>query len=97
MKFSSLRSLALVAAMSIAVVASAAIDVVSGACSAVRRAASWLFDLVVPSMGVASRAADSAGEIKPKAQLQRADAHLARQIKRERPRVTPDWRMCPSV
>jgi hypothetical protein len=80
-------SLALVAAVSLA----------AHALQTVHVAATWLRDWAYSGLENLHQA--PAGEISSKPTVARVRAHafVARLVKRERPRVTSQWRMCPSV
>lgn len=69
-------------------------DVLSASIGMAKRAAGWLFDW--PSLKVQAEAKAEQAE-RPLVRLVSAVAYKLRLIKRQRPVVTPDWRMCPSV
>jgi len=93
------RSLMLSFAAAAAVLLSSAMatvhDVVATTCSAVKRAASWMFDLVMPSMPEPMKTREN--QPLPEVALVQAVAFVDRMVKRERPQVRPGWRMCPSI
>ena len=59
-----------------------------------RRTRGWARSLLVPRAG---RADQMALQARPLVALRRARAFVLGQLQRTRPKVTPGWRLCPSV
>lgn len=91
------RSLLSFAVLACVAVASAVWDTGRAVVHTVCTAASAGWDYLMGRMPIAP--SDPAGEPaqRPRVALIQARTFFARQAKRETPRVTQDWRMCPSV
>lgn len=92
----SLYALALLAASVCAVAASTARDTAVFCVAAARSSWRWLSDLVLAPFKVAGDAVvkNLPG---PAVALIAAKLYQLRQIKREKPQLSPSWRMCPSA
>lgn len=86
-------SIVAIACMAASAIASAAWDTGHAIVSAVCSGWNYLFGPV----SVAPADPKSEASARPRVALMKARAFFARQIKRERPTVTPYWRMCPSI
>ena len=93
MSRSRFASFALAACMASASLAMAVVGVGAAIVSAVWRGWRYVFD----GGPLAPSAVKSQLIALPRIALVRARIFAARQIKRQTPRVTPAWRMCPSV
>ena len=92
MKFS--RSLAFVAASCLMAAAAVAHDVGYAVVHAVRATWRWVVDRVEP---VLAKLKVEPGVELPRIAFVTAKAFVLRMAKRERPRIAPSWRMCPST
>lgn len=94
MSRSLIASAALAFAAAVGAFASVAVASRDYVVSAVHRA--WDFVLDCMDMRPGAQA-ESPGQDKPRVALVAAKAFMQRMAKRERPRVTTLWRMCPSI
>lgn len=74
-----------------------AVDVVKETAATVFRCAECVFKAVVFGPSMAAADTESQAQAEPRVTLTRAVRFTQRMLKRERPRITPDWRMCPSI
>lgn len=92
------RSLVASIALAIAAAAGAFASVAVASRDYVVSAAHRACDFVLYCMDMRPGAqAESPGLYKPRVALVAGKAFVLRLVKRERPRVTPLWRMCPSI
>lgn len=98
MSRSSFRSLIAIAALAVSAASrafvTAAVASRAYVVGAVTRARDFLLNAFTPATSIQPK---EPSEHKPRMALVAAKAFIQRLAKRERPRVTPMWRMCPST
>lgn len=63
----------------------------------IKRTGSWLAEIVTSHLPAVAKAATNASHETPMQRLRSSAEYQRRQIKRDTPRVTDSWRMCPSM
>ena len=94
MRSNRLFSLAVVACMA---AAAACTSAVSHAGHAIAATARYAWDRITSWLEPAAERPKSPAQTRPRVALVAARSFVARLMRRERPIVTPLWRMCPSV